>query len=841
MGFFSAVKKFFGGGTEETKETQAAAVEKEAAATSVAPEEPAADTGSAVAEPESTPEPESVPAAEEVVAPAEDASADEAPEDEAAPVAGDVEQVAPEAEAVVADEPVVEVPAAESDGPAAGAAEEGGSVEAAVTVAPADQPAASEAPAEAESTVTEAAAEAAAPEEASGDAAAEAGAPEQDGVSSEALASEAEAAEAEVVEMCEEPAGADAAPVDALEESPAEEEEAPAEAEAVAVEAETVVETAQEEEEEPLPEAVTGADAVEMPDAAGDDTPVEADEAAAEEADDAGTDVAEEEAARDEVREEAEEKPEAAAPRRSWWQRIFGSDEDTARPEAAAPAGEAEETPVAVEQEAGEDVHSETAVAEADTDERVVAAAESTEQEPPAEVEEDTESAATPDQDEPVAEVVADAALAATAVAAAAATAERPTAPALETCGLDPALAQSMILRLREAEPRLSVWLGIVLEGVEEAGDELWKRLRFLLRSLDAPAAEVDAFVDDFRGWLERMEYVQLDEFRSELQYRLTLALDMEDEEDERSRLFLKISEGLSRTREQFSRRLDSLFSSHGELNESFWEELEELFIMADLGYEPSLELVERLRERARKENVTRVEDVRGLLMAEVDEIFRLPRRISAVNPPEVVLFIGVNGVGKTTTIAKLAHRARMQGKKVMIAAADTFRAAAIEQLQVWAERVGALFHARPAGSDPASVAYEAMDRALAEKVDILFVDTAGRLQTKVNLMEELTKIRQVLGKKHEGAPHRCILVIDATTGQNALSQAKLFKEAAGVDELILTKLDGTAKGGVAIAVAMQEKLPITYVGLGEKLEDLRPFNGADYARALLGDLDQGK
>ncbi len=890
MGFFSAVKKFFGGGTEETKETQAAAVEKEAAATSVAPEEPAADTGSAVAEPESTPEPESVPAAEEVVAPAEDASADEAPEDEAAPVAGDVEQVAPEAEAVVADELVVEVPAAESDGPAAGAAEEGGSVEAAVTVAPADQPAASEAPAEAESTVaegepvaeaevptlldepsveaesgpvaeaeespaavvedelpsveepvTEAAAEAAAPEEASGDAAAEAGAPEQDGVSSEAIASEAEAAEAEVVEMCEEPAGADAAPVDAVEESPAEEEEAPAEAEAVAVEAETVVETAQKAEEEPLPEAVTGADAVEMPDAAGDDTPVEADEAAAEEADDAGTDVAEEEAARDEVREEAEEKPEAAAPRRSWWQRIFGSDEDTARPEAAAPAGEAEETPVAVEQEAGEDVHSETAVAEADTDERVAAAAESTEQEPPAEVEKDTESAATPDQDEPVAEVVADAALAATAVAAAAATAERPTAPALETCGLDPALAQSMILRLREAEPRLSVWLGIVLEGVEEAGDELWKRLRFLLRSLDAPAAEVDAFVDDFRGWLERMEYVQLDEFRSELQYRLTLALDMEDEEDERSRLFLKISEGLSRTREQFSRRLDSLFSSHGELNESFWEELEELFIMADLGYEPSLELVERLRERARKENVTRVEDVRGLLMAEVDEIFRLPRRISAVNPPEVVLFIGVNGVGKTTTIAKLAHRARMQGKKVMIAAADTFRAAAIEQLQVWAERVGALFHARPAGSDPASVAYEAMDRALAEKVDILFVDTAGRLQTKVNLMEELTKIRQVLGKKHEGAPHRCILVIDATTGQNALSQAKLFKEAAGVDELILTKLDGTAKGGVAIAVAMQEKLPITYVGLGEKLEDLRPFNGADYARALLGDLDQGK
>ena len=870
MGFFSAVKKFFGGSAEEAKETQAAAVEKETAATPVAPEEPAADTGSAAAEPESAPEPESVPAADETVAPAEDISADEAPEDGAAPVAGETGLAEPEAEAVVAAEPV-EVTAAECDAVAAEAPEESKTAEAVVAAAPAGQPAASEAPLEAgvtaeedapvaeaegpaslgESSVeveSEAAAEAeeapaavaeaeissdevpateaadgpVAPEETSGDAGAEADAQERDDASTDTAAPENAVAEAETVEVCEEPASADAAPSDTGEERLADMEEARPETETAAAEAETVVEAGQEAEEGSLPAESTGADTVDAAEAAGDDTvaasSAEAGDTVTEEKAEAGTDAAEDEAVRDEVREGAEENPEAAAPRRSWWQRIFGSDEDAARPEAAAPAAEAEDTPAVPEQEVDEDVRPDAAAAGAHAGESV-AAAESAGQEPPLKVEEGTETAA----------------------AAAPATAERPTAPALETCGLDPALAQSLILRLREAEPRLSVWLGIVLEGVEEAGDELWKRLRFLLRSLDAPAAEVDAFVDDFRGWLERMEYVQLDEFRSELQYRLTLALDMEDEEDERSRLFLKISEGLSRTREQFSRRLDSLFSSHGELDESFWEELEELFIMADLGYEPSLELVERLRERARKENVTRVEDVRGLLMAEVDEIFRLPRRISAVNPPEVVLFIGVNGVGKTTTIAKLAHRARMQGKKVMIAAADTFRAAAIEQLQVWAERVGALFHARPAGSDPASVAYEAMDRALAEKVDILFVDTAGRLQTKVNLMEELTKIRQVLGKKHEGAPHRCVLVIDATTGQNALSQAKLFKEAAGVDELILTKLDGTAKGGVAIAVAMQEKLPITYVGLGEKLEDLRPFNGADYARALLGDLDQGK
>ena len=440
---------------------------------------------------------------------------------------------------------------------------------------------------------------------------------------------------------------------------------------------------------------------------------------------------------------------------------------------------------------------------------------------------------ATAPQDDAAASVAAQAG-AETGAESVAETAAPDMAQAAQPLVVSPA-DEALTLRLREAEPKLSVWLGIVLEGVDEAGELLWQRLFFLLRALDAPEAEAQNFVRDFQEWLARMNYRQVEEFRSELQYRLALALDMEDEEDERNRLFLKISQGLSRTREQFAKGLDALFAGHGELNDAFWEELEELFIMADLGYEPSVELVERLKERARKEKVTESAKVRELLMAEVEEIFRAPRRIAAVNQPEVVLMIGVNGVGKTTTIAKLAHRDRMQGKKVMIAAADTFRAAAIEQLQVWAGRVDALFHARTAGSDPAAVAYEAMDRALQEGVDVLYVDTAGRLQTKVNLMEELSKIRQVLGKKHAGAPHRTILVIDATTGQNALSQTKLFKEAAGIDELIITKLDGTAKGGVAIAVAMQHHLPITYVGLGEKMEDLRPFSGEDYARALLG------
>ncbi|MGN1037925.1 MAG: signal recognition particle-docking protein FtsY, partial [Mailhella sp.] len=255
---------------------------------------------------------------------------------------------------------------------------------------------------------------------------------------------------------------------------------------------------------------------------------------------------------------------------------------------------------------------------------------------------------------------------------------------------------------------------------------------------------------------------------------------------------------------------------------------------MADMGAEPSLALVRRLKERAREEGVTTPDALMPLLEQEVEALFKTPRRIAAITPPEVILMVGVNGVGKTTTIAKLAYRARMQGKKVLIAAADTFRAAAVEQLEVWAKRIGADFHSKGMGADPAAVAYEAMDIALCGEYDVLFIDTAGRLHTKSNLMEELHKIRMVVEKKHAGAPHRTILVIDATTGQNALQQTKMFKESSGVNEIILTKLDGTAKGGVALAVASQFELPITFIGLGEKMEDLRPFDSHDFARALL-------
>ena len=394
-----------------------------------------------------------------------------------------------------------------------------------------------------------------------------------------------------------------------------------------------------------------------------------------------------------------------------------------------------------------------------------------------------------------------------------------------------------LLLTLREAEPRLSVWLSLVLEDLgpdARTGEELWERIRFLLNALGAPKDEADAFVSDFAAWTERMEYEEVADFRSELQYRLALALDLEDEEDERNRIFLKLHQGLERTREQLGKGLATLFARHGDLSADFWDELEELFIMADMGVEAATELCKRLKARARAASAATPEDLRPLLAAELEDIFRVPRRVVAVNPPEVVLIIGVNGVGKTTTIAKLAYRARMQGKKVLLAAADTFRAAAVEQLGIWAERTGSGFHSKGQNADPAAVAWEAMDLAIRDGYDVLFIDTAGRLHTKSNLMDELHKIREVIARKHPGAPHRSILIVDATTGQNALQQTKIFKEAAGIDELILTKLDGTAKGGVAVAVSMQYGIPITYVGLGEKMEDLRPFNGDDFAKALL-------
>lgn len=395
-----------------------------------------------------------------------------------------------------------------------------------------------------------------------------------------------------------------------------------------------------------------------------------------------------------------------------------------------------------------------------------------------------------------------------------------------------------VLVELRAAQPKLSAWLDVLLRDVDSASPLLWSRLGLLFKALEAPQDEAEKFVAEFRRWLENMGYRSIGEFRSELQYRLALALDLEDEEDERSRLMLKLGEGLAKTRAHLGQGLNSLFTSGRDMDDSFWEELEEALIMGDVGFEAAVELTGRLKKRAVAQGLSCPTALRGLMQEELAAIFNVGPRITAVNPPEIILMVGVNGAGKTTTIAKLAHRYIAQGKKVLVAAGDTFRAAAVEQLEVWAKRTGANFYAKSTGADPAAVAYEATEKAVKEGYDILLIDTAGRLQTKTNLMEELEKIKRVVGKLHPGAPHRSILVLDANTGQNALSQAKLFGQSGGVDEIILTKLDGTAKGGVAVGIALTYKLPITYIGLGEKMEDLRPFDGQAFAAALLGETE---
>ncbi len=389
---------------------------------------------------------------------------------------------------------------------------------------------------------------------------------------------------------------------------------------------------------------------------------------------------------------------------------------------------------------------------------------------------------------------------------------------------------------LKGSKARIAEWLGLLLDGLTTADEALYARLRFLFATLGAPDDEAERFIDEFKKWLAALSLTNVDDFRSELRYRLILALDLEQEEEERGNLFKKLTAGLSKTRERMSASLGALFGREGELDDAFWNELEEAFIMADMGTEATGKLLVNLRKRARAMGVTEAGRFREVLGAELEELFPLPRKPKVATPPEVVMMIGVNGVGKTTTIAKLAYRARLQGRKVLIAAGDTFRAAAIDQLRVWADRVGAGLFAKDEGADPAAVAYEAVDAAQKGGYDLVLLDTAGRLHTKTNLMEELRKIKRVLEKRLPGAPHRCLLVIDATTGQNALSQTKLFNEAIGVDEIVLTKLDGTAKGGVMVAVTITHKLPISFVGLGEKMEDLRPFVGEDFAKALLGE-----
>lgn len=297
---------------------------------------------------------------------------------------------------------------------------------------------------------------------------------------------------------------------------------------------------------------------------------------------------------------------------------------------------------------------------------------------------------------------------------------------------------------------------------------------------------------------------------------------------------FEKLKQGLSKTKESISEQVNSVFKVFVKIDEEFFEELEEALIMADFGVETSCEIIEQLRDRVKTKRLTDGNDVKSELKEVISEILKsADTKMHLDTAPSVILVIGVNGVGKTTSIGKLAAHYKAQGKKVLLAAADTFRAAAIDQLDIWAQRCGCDIIKQQENSDPAAVVFDACNAAKARGVDILICDTAGRLHNKKNLMAELAKISRVIERELPGASRETLLVLDATTGQNATSQAKLFSEAADISGIILTKLDGTAKGGIVVSITQEQGIPVKYVGVGEAIDDLQEFNPEDFAKAI--------
>lgn len=301
-----------------------------------------------------------------------------------------------------------------------------------------------------------------------------------------------------------------------------------------------------------------------------------------------------------------------------------------------------------------------------------------------------------------------------------------------------------------------------------------------------------------------------------------------------------KFKDGLSKTRNSFTSKVNDLVARFREVDEEFFEELEELLLQADVGVETVMELVDQLRWEVQRKNIKNTEGIQSVISEKLVEIYKdgeeLDTELNMQDDLTVILMVGVNGVGKTTTIGKLAARLKEEGKTVMLAAGDTFRAGAIDQLVVWGERVGVEVIRQSEGSDPAAVMYDAIRAAKSRKVDVLICDTAGRLQNKVNLMNELEKVHRVIGKEIEGAPHEVLLALDATTGQNALIQAQTFKEATNVTGIVLTKLDGTAKGGIVLAIRNKLNIPVKFVGLGEGMDDLQPFDPEKYVYGLFAE-----
>ena len=298
---------------------------------------------------------------------------------------------------------------------------------------------------------------------------------------------------------------------------------------------------------------------------------------------------------------------------------------------------------------------------------------------------------------------------------------------------------------------------------------------------------------------------------------------------------FDKLKNGLNKTKTSFDEKINSVFSNFRKVDEEFLDELEEVLIMSDIGMDTSIKIISNLRERMKKEKIQDEEDVKQALREEMQKILDVTDINLHLNTkPSVILVVGVNGVGKTTSIGKMANRLAKDGKKVVVAAADTFRAAAVEQLEIWANRAGATVVKRDEGVDPASVVYDAIKQTKELGADILIVDTAGRLHNKKYLMDELNKIQKVINKEMADADKEVLLVIDGTTGQNAISQVKAFKQEADITGIVLTKLDGTAKGGVVIGIVEENQIPVKFIGVGEQIDDMEIFNSEDFVKAII-------
>lgn len=298
---------------------------------------------------------------------------------------------------------------------------------------------------------------------------------------------------------------------------------------------------------------------------------------------------------------------------------------------------------------------------------------------------------------------------------------------------------------------------------------------------------------------------------------------------------FDKLKQGLTKTKESINDKINNVFSNFRKVDEELLEELEEALIMSDMGVETSTQIISNLREKIKKEKIGESEQVKEALREEIEKILeKCDNSLKLETKPSVILVVGVNGVGKTTSIGKMAARLARDGKKVIVAAADTFRAAAVEQLEIWAKRSGAEIVKREEGVDPASVVYDAIKKVREEEADVLIVDTAGRLHNKKYLMDELNKIQKVINKEMPDADKEVLLVIDGTTGQNAISQVKAFKKEADITGLVLTKLDGTAKGGAVIGIVEENKIPVKFIGIGEQIDDMEVFNAEDFVKAII-------